>query len=72
MTWSLRERQLLKEPAVVKEITFTGATVYSAQQLAKALGPLPQEEMDNSQLLQVLQGVYDLYHQNGYTMMGAG
>jgi len=69
MTWSLRERQLLKEPAVVKEITFTGATVYSAQQLAKALGPLPQEEMDNSQLLQVLQGVYDLYHQNGYTMM---
>jgi outer membrane protein assembly factor BamA len=69
MTWTLRERKLLEEPAVIKEIRFSGATVYSPEQLAQALGPLSQGEVDNFQLLQALQGAYDLYHQNGYTMM---
>jgi outer membrane protein insertion porin family len=69
LTWRLKERRLLEAPTAIKEITFNGATVYSAQQLARVLGPLPQGETDNSQLLQALQGVYDLYHKNGYTMM---
>ncbi|MGQ9602451.1 MAG: BamA/OMP85 family outer membrane protein [Candidatus Bipolaricaulia bacterium] len=72
MTWNLRERTLLESPIVLKGIEFSGATVYKPEQLAGALGPLPQGqgEVDNFQLLQALQGVYDLYHQNGYTMMG--
>ncbi len=70
MTWNLRERKLLESPIALKGIEFSGATVYKPEQLARALGPLPQGEVDNFRLLQALQGVYDLYHQNGYTMMG--
>jgi len=69
LTWSLRERQLLDQPAAIKTIRFSGNTVYSQEQLAQALGPLPSGEVDNFQLLQALQEAYDLYHQNGYTMM---
>ena len=69
MTWNLRERRLLEEPTVIEEIKFSGATVYSPEQLVHVLGPLPQGEVDNLSLLQALQGVYDLYYQNGYTMM---
>ena len=69
LTWSLRERQLLNQPAAIKTVHFSGSTIYSQKQLAQALGPLPSGEVDNLHLLQALQGVYDLYQQNGYTMM---
>lgn len=70
LTWNLRERRLLEGPTAINEVAFSGASLYSAHQLAQALGPLPGGELDNFQLLQALQGVYDLYHRNGYTMMG--
>jgi len=69
LSWQLRPRQLLDGPAVIERVQFMGNTIYSSEELAKQLGDLPQGEMDNFQLLQALQGVYDLYHQNGYTMM---
>lgn len=70
LVWNLKERELLPEPAVIEEIIFTGATVYPSERLTRLLGPLPEGEMDNFQLLQALQGVYDLYHEDGYTMVG--
>ncbi|MCR4405247.1 MAG: BamA/TamA family outer membrane protein [Candidatus Acetothermia bacterium] len=69
LMWNLREREFLERPQVIRKIDFSGATLYSSQQLTEALGPLPEGEVDNLSLLQALQGVYDLYHQNGYTMM---
>lgn len=70
--WALRERRLLEEPVLIREIRFIGNTVYPQERLLQALGPLPEpkpeHELDNFELLQVLQGVYDLYHRNGYTL----
>ena len=69
LVWNLRERRLLDEPSAIKKIEFQDATVYSPAQLEQLLGPLPEGEIDNFQLLELLQKIYELYHENGYTLM---
>lgn len=72
MNWNLSERGLLQGPTAMEKIEFNGATVYSKEQLTQALGPLPEGEVSNLTLLETLEGVYELYHDNGYTLMDFG
>lgn len=67
---NLRPRVLIDEPLVVREIVLRGNTAYSTERLRQQLRPWqPETPLDNLSLLRVLEGIYALYHENGYGQM---
>ena len=68
LLWSLTERTLIDEPIVIEQINLEGITVFSHQAAMETLGEIPPEPVDNYKLLQIIEGLYDLYYQGGYMM----
>ncbi len=68
LLWTLTERVLIDEPIVIDKIYLEGITVFSHQAAAETLGEIPPEPIDNYKLLQIIEGLYDLYYQEGYIM----
>ncbi len=69
LAWRLSERVLINFPTEITAVTFTGATLFSIEQLTAALGELPVGLADNFAILQSVAGIYALYHEAGYTMI---
>jgi len=68
LLWTLTERILIDEPIVLETINLDGITVFSHQAAKETLGEIPPEPIDNYKLLQIIEGLYDLYYQAGYAM----
>ncbi len=68
LLWTLTERILIDEPIVIEKINLDGITVFSHQAAEETLGEIPSEPIDNYELLQIIEGLYDLYYQAGYAM----
>ncbi|MCI2425949.1 BamA/TamA family outer membrane protein [Candidatus Acetothermia bacterium] len=69
LLWRLSERIFIDFPTKITAVTFTGATLFSSEQLAAALGKLPVGLANNFAVLQSVAGVHALYHEAGYTMV---
>ena len=69
LLWNLTERTLIDTPLAVEAIKLEGATVFPQWLLEATLGEIPQEPIDNYELLQILEGLYDLYYRAGYVMV---
>jgi len=69
IVWNLKERRLLEEPAEIRAIQLTGATVYPLKRLQALIGKLPQGPVNNFALLTALKRVYDLYRVEGYILV---
>lgn len=69
MILHLRENKLIEEPTPVKGIKILGATIYSPETLNEELGKLPQETIDNYQVLKALENIYNLYRGDGYSLI---
>jgi outer membrane protein assembly factor BamA len=68
INWTIRERKLLEKAAIIKKIEFEGFTIFPAARIYSKLGKLPDDPIDNYQLLKILKGVFDLYRKEGYMM----
>jgi len=69
LLWTLSERELIDAPITISEIDLSGVTLFPQQIAEGALADVPQGQIDNYALLQVLQGLFDLYYRNGYVMV---
>ena len=69
LLWDIKERKLVDEEVAFQEIQVEGNTVFPAGIVASTLGKIPEGPIDNYQLLQIVQNLYDLYYRNGYVMV---
>jgi outer membrane protein insertion porin family len=69
LLWTLSERALIDSPVEVREIVLGGVTSLPAETASSSLGPIPTGSIDNYELLQVLEDLYDLYYDAGYVMV---
>lgn len=69
LQWNLEERDLIQEPVALTQIALEGITCYPEETVYAELGEIPAEAIDNYRLLQILEGVYDLYSDAGYVMV---
>jgi len=69
LRWTLEERTLLTASESIDSIEIEGNTVYSADVLESLIGELPDDPIDNFELLELVQGVYDRYIRGGYSMI---
>ena len=69
LVWTLSERTLIDAPVEIERIDLAGITLFPAKIATASLKEVPQEPINNYQLLQILQGLYDLYYQTGYIMV---
>jgi len=69
LLWTLTERKLIDAPVTISGIDLSGVTLFPQEIAQGAIGDLPQGEIDNYGLLQVLKGLFDLYYRNGYVMV---
>jgi len=69
LVWTLSERTLIDAPVQIGGIDLEGITLFPAKIATASLKEVPQEPIDNYQLLQILQGLYDLYYRTGYIMV---
>lgn len=67
--WNLQERHLLDEPAEIRSIQLSGATVYPQARLQALLGRLPEGPVNNFVLLTALKRVFDIYRIDGYLLV---
>ena len=63
----LTPRTLIQAPQEIQEIRFEGVTAFSEAELQSRL-QLPEDEMTNFELLQALEGIYQLYRDEGFMM----
>jgi outer membrane protein assembly factor BamA len=66
LRWELKERVLLEEPAGVRKIELVGVEALPAEGVLGRLGPLPEGEVTNYQVLRALSPVYDYYRREGF------
>ncbi len=69
LLWTLTERKLIDAPITISGIDLSGVTLFPQQIAEGALAHIPQEQIDNYGLLQVVKGLFDLYYRNGYVMV---
>jgi len=69
LLWTLTERNLIDAPITISGIDLSGVSLFPQQIAEGELADIPQGEIDNYGLLQVLQGLFDLYYHNGYVMV---
>ncbi|MGY4706697.1 BamA/OMP85 family outer membrane protein [Candidatus Bipolaricaulota sp. J31] len=67
--WKLEERVLLQNPAELDKIELQGITAFPPEVLYARIGPLPEGEVTNYDVLRALRGVYDYYVREGYFMV---
>jgi len=69
LLWALTERKLIDAPITITGIDLSGVTLFPQEIAQGAIGDIPQGQVDNYALLQVLKGLFDLYYRNGYIMV---
>jgi len=69
LLWTLTERKLIDAPITISGIDLSGVTLFPQQIAQGAIGEIPQGQIDNYGLLQVLKGLFDLYYRRGYIMV---
>lgn len=69
LVWTLTERMLIKEPIEIEGIDLEGITLFPEKIATASLKETPEGAIDNYQLLQSLEGLYDLYYRTGYVMV---
>jgi len=69
LRWKLAERRLITEPAAAKAIELKGVTRFDPSAVHTKLAPIAGGPVSNYELLQILEGVYDLYYDSGYVMV---
>jgi len=69
LLWTLTERKLIDAPVTISGIDLSGVTLFPQEIAQGAIGDIPQGEIDNYGLLQVLKSLFDLYYRNGYVMV---
>ncbi len=69
LQWNLEERDLIREPVRLEGIVLKGISCYEEDAVYVKLGEISAEPIDNYGLLQILEGVYDLYSDAGYMMV---
>ncbi|HHR85298.1 MAG TPA: hypothetical protein ENL23_02995 [Candidatus Acetothermia bacterium] len=68
LLWTLTERKLIDAPVTVTGIDLSGVTLFPQQIADGAIDAIPEGQIDNYGLLQVLKRLFDLYYRNGYVM----
>jgi len=68
LRWTLTERILLESPIEFHSIELEGVSRFSIGMAMDSLGQIPSGPIDNYGLLQIIEGLYDLYQDAGYTM----
>jgi outer membrane protein insertion porin family len=66
--WTLTERRLIDEPASIDRIELEGVNRFSAETARDLLGDVPAGPVDNYELLQIVEQLYDQYQEAGYVM----
>lgn len=69
LVWTLTERVLLPRPAAVAEIDLVGITAFPPERVRGRVGPLPEGQVTNYDVLRALAPVYDLYRREGLFMV---
>ena len=69
LQWNLEERDLIREPVRLEGIVLKGISCYEEDAVYAEVGEISTEPIDNYGLLQILEGVYDLYSDAGYMMV---
>ncbi|MFC2077687.1 outer membrane protein assembly factor [Candidatus Bipolaricaulota bacterium] len=69
LSWSLTERELIAAPAEFERIALEGVSHFSLGTAEDSLGTIPSGPVDNYGLLQIVEGLYDLYQDAGYMMV---
>ncbi len=71
LVWKLTGRRLLDSPVNISGVDLSGVTLFPISLAESKLAEIPQqgEEVDNTKLLTIIQGLFDLYYRNGYTMV---
>jgi outer membrane protein assembly factor BamA len=69
LLWALTERRLIENPIEINGITLAGVTLFPHEIAESSLGEIPLGSIDNYALLQIVQGLYDLYYRTGYVMV---
>lgn len=69
LVWNLKERVLIDATTDIKDIALVGISMFPEDVAQAALGRIPQTPIDNYALLQIVEGLYELYYRNGYVMV---
>jgi outer membrane protein assembly factor BamA len=69
LLWTFTERRLIENPIEINSITLAGVTLFPYEIAEDSLGKIPPGSIDNYALLQIVQGLYDLYYRPGYVMV---
>ena len=69
LLWTFTERRLIENPIEINSITLAGVTLFPHEIAEDSLGEIPPGSIDNYALLQIVQGLYDLYYRPGYVMV---
>ena len=69
LNWSLTERELIGSPAEFERIALEGVSRFSLETAAGVLNAIPPGPVDNYGLLQIVEGLYNLYRDSGYMMV---
>lgn len=69
LLWNVTERTLIDTSLAIEAIRLEGVTVFPQWLPEATLGEIPQEAIGNYELLQILEGLYDLYYRAGYVMV---
>ena len=69
LEWRISERELIRDAVRLTAVEIEGITCYAPEVVYEALGEIPEALLDNYGLLRILEGVYDLYVEDGYMMV---
>jgi outer membrane protein insertion porin family len=69
LVWTLTERRLVDAPVEIAGIDLVGVASFPQEFARWTLGEIPSSPVDNYALLQVIQGLHDLYWRTGYSMV---
>jgi outer membrane protein insertion porin family len=69
LVWTLTERALIASPTEIGAIDLDGGTLFPSDIARASVGKLPPGPLTNYQLLEALEGLFDLYYRNGYVMV---
>ncbi|UCF09995.1 MAG: BamA/TamA family outer membrane protein, partial [Candidatus Bipolaricaulota bacterium] len=69
LVWNLTEQRVLEGPIVADGIDLLGVTQFPQGLVEQTLGPVPEGELTNFHVLEVLEGLHDLYFRTGFVMV---
>ncbi|MCS7240143.1 MAG: hypothetical protein NZ651_02715, partial [Candidatus Bipolaricaulota bacterium] len=69
LVWEVEERLILPQPQIISGLAIEGTSVVPAERVPSLIGPLPQTNVTNAQVLSALRGLYDYYRREGYFLV---